>query len=351
VALARSINWRAGEAFALFQCGPVLGLRGDHVRALNTVTRSLRLAEEIGHVQWQTGAHTLLSALYLDLLLVEDARRHAEVACALARTIGSTFWQHFSTSLQAQTYLIDRDLARAEALLSGRYDQDDGLPIRSLGRWWVNFVRVQIELARGRPARALELIDRAARPDPDGPVTRETPRLALFRAEALLALGRTDEAQAILAMLHEVASRKASRPLLWRIHIALGNVHRAQAQHDDARREFVAARTLIEELAGNLPVGTLRDTFLRNATAQLPRSYRLSQQRVAAARFGGLTARERQVTSLIVKGKSNREIAEALVLGERTIETHVSNILAKLGADSRHEIAAWATSQVRSDER
>ncbi|MGD9889827.1 MAG: AAA family ATPase [Dehalococcoidia bacterium] len=349
VALARSINWRAGEAFALFQCGPVLGLRGEHARALDTVGQSLRLAEEIGHVQWQTGARTLLTALYLDLLAVADAQHHAEQAYRLARTIGSSFWQHFSMSLLAQAYLIGGERSRAESLLSDASDQDNGLPIRSLGRWWVNFVRVQLHLAGGRPADALRLIDRAARPDPDGPATRETPRLALYRAESLLALGRIDEAYAVLTAVQAAAIRKAARPLLWRTHVVLGNTFRARGQHDEARRELVAARTIIEELAGNLVAGPVRDAFLQHATAQLPRSYRLSPQRVAAARSGGLTARERQVAALVAQGKSNRQIAEALVLGERTVETHVSNVLAKLGAGSRQEITAWMASQDAGD--
>ena len=45
---------------------------------------------------------------------------------------------------------------------------------------------------------------------------------------------------------------------------------------------------------------------------------------------------------MIAAGRTNREIAEALVLGERTIETHVSNILGKLGVTSRREVARWA---------
>jgi len=55
----------------------------------------------------------------------------------------------------------------------------------------------------------------------------------------------------------------------------------------------------------------------------------------------GLTAREREVAALIAQGKSNREIAETLVLSERTIEGHVSNVFNKLGFTARTQIAAW----------
>lgn len=61
--------------------------------------------------------------------------------------------------------------------------------------------------------------------------------------------------------------------------------------------------------------------------------------------FGGLTARERQVARLIAQGGSNREIAEELVIGERTVESHVANILSKLGFTARTQIAAWAVNK------
>jgi len=59
-------------------------------------------------------------------------------------------------------------------------------------------------------------------------------------------------------------------------------------------------------------------------------------------KYRGLTAREREVAALIAQGKSNREMAEMLVLSERTIEGHVSNALNKLGFTARTQIAAWA---------
>jgi DNA-binding NarL/FixJ family response regulator len=55
-----------------------------------------------------------------------------------------------------------------------------------------------------------------------------------------------------------------------------------------------------------------------------------------------LTPREREVLALVADGKSNRQIAGILLVGERTARTHVSAILAKLGLVSRTQAALWA---------
>jgi DNA-binding NarL/FixJ family response regulator len=69
----------------------------------------------------------------------------------------------------------------------------------------------------------------------------------------------------------------------------------------------------------------------------------LSQEQTPGTGRGNqLTEREREVLTLIADGRSNREIARALVLSEKTVKTHVSNILMKLDLADRTQAALWA---------
>ena len=60
-----------------------------------------------------------------------------------------------------------------------------------------------------------------------------------------------------------------------------------------------------------------------------------------------LTPREREVAGLVAAGLSNRQIAERLVISERTAEAHVEHIRAKLGCRSRAQVAAWFVESTR----
>ena len=55
-----------------------------------------------------------------------------------------------------------------------------------------------------------------------------------------------------------------------------------------------------------------------------------------------LSRREREVTALIARGLSNREISAALVITEKTVGSHVEHIMTKLGLRSRTRVAVWA---------
>jgi DNA-binding NarL/FixJ family response regulator len=118
-----------------------------------------------------------------------------------------------------------------------------------------------------------------------------------------------------------------------------------QRQHQDAERASLAARAVIEDLAEEIPDEAVRTSFLHQAVAWLPPSRRHTPERAAREAFGGLTAREREVAVLIARGQTNRQIAEALAITERTAERHVENIRGKLGFNSRLQIAVWAIEQ------
>jgi DNA-binding NarL/FixJ family response regulator len=79
------------------------------------------------------------------------------------------------------------------------------------------------------------------------------------------------------------------------------------------------------------------------------REVRRAGGRIAATRHAGtagrldsLTPREREVADLVVQGRSNKEVAGALFLSEKTVEHHLSRIYAKLGVRSRAELAGTA---------
>jgi predicted ATPase/DNA-binding CsgD family transcriptional regulator len=73
-----------------------------------------------------------------------------------------------------------------------------------------------------------------------------------------------------------------------------------------------------------------------------PDSDSLSNEQAAKAQYGGLSRREREVVSWVAQGKTNREIAELMVVRPRTVETYITRTLNKLGFNSRVQIATWA---------
>ena len=56
-----------------------------------------------------------------------------------------------------------------------------------------------------------------------------------------------------------------------------------------------------------------------------------------------LSAREREIASLVAKGLTNGQIAEAVHISTRTAENHVQHILTKLGFQNRSQVAVWAS--------
>ncbi|HZD00779.1 MAG TPA: LuxR C-terminal-related transcriptional regulator [Actinomycetes bacterium] len=118
-----------------------------------------------------------------------------------------------------------------------------------------------------------------------------------------------------------------------------------QAPYEAARVRVLVGlgcRALGDEEAAAMELDAARGVFAQlGATPDLARLEALAG-RQAAVGAHGLTARELQVLRLLAAGKTNHAIATDLVLAEKTVDRHVSNIYAKLGVSSRAAATAYA---------
>jgi DNA-binding CsgD family transcriptional regulator len=104
----------------------------------------------------------------------------------------------------------------------------------------------------------------------------------------------------------------------------------------------LGCRTLGDEETATMELDAARGVFAQlGALPDLDRLATLDRRRPASKRHG-LTARELQVLRLVAAGKTNHAIATDLVLAEKTVDRHVSNIYLKLGVSSRAAATAYA---------
>ena len=108
-----------------------------------------------------------------------------------------------------------------------------------------------------------------------------------------------------------------------------------------SQRVYAAVESLADcESFGERTLGG----FLRPVLAYTMHALKSARVRIARE-DASLSAREREVAVLIGQGLTNRQIAETLVVAERTVATHIEHILGKLGFASRTQIGVWAAQQ------
>jgi predicted ATPase/DNA-binding CsgD family transcriptional regulator len=337
--LARQIDWPAGEAYAELCRGLLLASFGQFGRGLAHAHKGLQKAIEIEHQQWIVGAHCNLGQIYMLMLESILALRHIDRGLPLAEKLGSAWFVDTFRAYQALAYLQTGQRKHAEATLHAvmaREQEPRTLSERRLAWAWG-----ELALAQGEPHVALQIAEQLIASAPGEPRTQPIPRLLKLKGEALVALRRLPEAAEALEEAKRGALERREAPLLWHIHGSLGRVYRLLKREHEASNAVVAAREGIESLAQTIDDADLREHFVQRALACLPKAKPLSPRRAAAEKYGGLTEREHSVAALIAQGKSNREIADQLVVSERTVESHVANILFKLGFSSRTQVAAW----------
>jgi non-specific serine/threonine protein kinase len=116
---------------------------------------------------------------------------------------------------------------------------------------------------------------------------------------------------------------------------------RSEIQH---QRDLTAVRTALGEPSFAVCMNEGRALGLDGAVMLVRqvcnRTASALPQLAGFSRFG-LSEREQNVLQLLARGHTNRRIADELVIGVRTVETHVERILRKLGVDNRAQAMLW----------
>jgi DNA-binding CsgD family transcriptional regulator len=251
---------------------------------------------------------------------------------------------------RAEVLRIRGDLGGAEAA----YEQATGFghdPQPGLALLW---------LARGRTDAAVAAARRVVA-EPVEPVRRS--QLLPAAVEVLLAAGDVDEAERLATELTSIARDFGCTALRAKATFAAGGLALArdeparavpalreacrlwaglEAPYEVARCKVLlgsAFRTMGDEESALGELTAARRTFVGLGAG--PDAARVGRL-VAPTTPGGLTARELEVLRLVASGRSNPEVAAALVLSEKTVARHLSNIFTKLDVGSRAAATAFA---------
>ncbi len=276
-----------------------------------------------------------------------------------ARAAGGRFPDGMNQFPAAQAHYRQGELLRLQGDLAGAAES-----YRMASRWgWSPQPGMSLlRLAEGDLPGAAASIG-SALAEVDRPIERA--RVLPAAVTIQLAVGDVDAAQTAADELSGIADRHATDTLAAIAAGARGQVLLAQERPDEALAAFGKARTLWSRLDAPYETAVARMGVARacrllgdDATASLESSQavtafgRLGAQPDAEAaqewasgrppRPSPLTAREQEVLSLVAEGRTNREVAAELVLSERTVDRHVSNILTKLGVTSRTAATAYA---------
>jgi DNA-binding CsgD family transcriptional regulator len=338
--LAIAIDWQAGQAYAEESLAQVLWSTGDFGEGLVHGHRANQLATEIRHRQWMAGSYHALGEIYTNIFDTEQARQVLEAGLAVNRQLGSSWWRGHTTAILSRNYLQENEPDKAEAVLMNglpRSATPRNLPeLRVLWGWG------ELALYKGQFQEALAIFERLTGLLPPGTAPLSIPWLLKLKGEALAGLGRLEDARPALETALEGARACQLFPLEWEIGAALARLLAKLNLANQAHAQAEETRLLIEKLAASLYEPGQKVRFLKRALAYLPEVKPAVVSGPARSENGKLTRRELEIVRLVSQGKSSPEIAKMLFLSQRTVETHISNILGKLNLTNRAQIAAWA---------
>ncbi|MFH8386866.1 AAA family ATPase [Kitasatospora sp. NPDC018058] len=367
-ALTHGMNPADDDSFVYSGAVLFLGTAGETDQALGYADAAVEEARTRGSAFTLAHSRIIRACVYGQLGRVLDCQADAEAALVQLREIGVD--PHHSHSVLATAALTDA------LVKQGRLDEAQSLLERVAltadldGHWvndYVHLVRGQLRVTQGRPAEALtDFQECGRRTEARG---MRCPWIYPWRSEAALAraaLGEHGEARVLAAEELALARR-------WGVPEAVGAALRALALATGGSQGLGLLREAVRTLAGT-PARFRHAQALGDLGAQLRRAGRTAEAReclkeavTAAHRYGAalvadraldelraagdrprtrtfqgvgaLTPTEHRVAGLAAKGMTNREIAQHLFVGLRTVEVHLTNAYGKLGIDGRQGLA------------
>ncbi|HEY6218901.1 MAG TPA: LuxR C-terminal-related transcriptional regulator, partial [Gemmatimonadaceae bacterium] len=245
----------------------------------------------------QVAVHSGLAIYHLAVGDYESAVKVGEQGLSVADTSGYLAWTTYRLlPAIAEAAFWAGDMRRAQRLRD-RMKQDCERLGHSLGLAWVDAADGLLFRLHREYDKAAEHLDAAVRNLEAIPYVYDAARLRRWLADVLVQLDRKEDAMRELRQSHETCARLGAAP------------------------ELEATRAMMKTLGMRLPVK------------------RTSRPDVPGGTLAVLTDRERDIASLVIARKSNKEIGFALGISTRTVTTHVANIFSKMGVTSRGEFA------------
>jgi predicted ATPase/DNA-binding CsgD family transcriptional regulator len=355
-----------------------LALSSDPAAASSLATDGLKLCRESGDGYWTAVALNLISEIALHTGRTDEAEASADEALSVAQAAGDGWNEGYALGTRAAIAAQRGKLREAEQLATAsvavmrRIDQQWGAARALLGLGDLARFRHHPGEAHGWYVEALAILrEIGARP--------EIARCLAGMGRVAMDLGATEQARR-----HLTRSLRLSHATGARISVARGLEAFAALAGHESRPELAvqvaAAATALRETAGLPPLaGARTESYLAPArrllgdaaVARLWASGRAmtseaavalaldlptpaaagdgespaltvaGSYQVASAPPSSLTHREHQIATLVASGRSNKAIADELSISPTTAARHVANIMAKLGFNSRTQIAAW----------
>jgi ATP/maltotriose-dependent transcriptional regulator MalT len=327
----------------------------ERVRDLDRMEQWAERVLALASAERSAGFATFARTRYASLLIGRGRWPEAEVE--LDRVLTDASGRPMTA---AMAMVLRSSLRRQQGRLeeaSAELEPCEREPYRRAVRQQVLAARAGIELDRGDPQAAADLVERYLRVVSPADLIERIEALEIL-VRARLALHQLQAAEEAAAALEGTAASIPTDAVRAAAQVARSLVALAQDSLDQARAGLQVAVTLLDRaglvhprLAAEID---LADVHL--AAGELPAARRLLEEvRVAADELGaaglrdeaerrlrglrpeapradGMTARETEILRLVAEGLTNAEIADVLVLSPRTVERHISNIYLKIGA-------------------